>query len=55
MKYRIRWNMSGTTFVDADTDTEAENKFDELEPSELVNDWVSMDTYDVEECEDDSK
>jgi len=52
MKYRVRWRIEGTTFVDAEDEDEASGKFDDLEPSELIEDLVSTDIYDIEEWGD---
>ena len=49
-KCRIRWSMMGISYVEAESEDEAEIKFDSKEPSELLNDIPDVEIYDTEEA-----
>jgi hypothetical protein len=49
MKYRIRWRIDGTTYIEAKDEEEAEAKFDEIETYDLLDDIISKENYGVEE------
>ena len=52
MKYRVRWSIEGTSYIEANSPEDAEDIFTDLTLEELNRDSIDMDIYDIEEWDD---